>query len=514
MFRVLALVIFAQVAAMAYGVPDPFIDITTTNSIVTYDVLTTSIAGTNSVDTNAFFIVIGDMFWTNVAASAGGSFAADTDWTVLAIPLVVGSNVITVSGTNSVNVSTNDSVIFVRGAAGTGVPFVNVLSTNSYFTYDITNATVTGTNNENVVGVMLWTNTVTLESRSFTVASNWTSGVIPLSAGANIITVYGTNVYGVAVDDSVTYTRGAIGTGVPFVDIAQTNSSLTYDTDSITISGTNNLHVVGTMTLTNSLTTSSANFPATPNWTAGSISLGVGSNVITVIGTNSAGVATNDSITCYRGVVGTGIPDVEVLGTNYGVNYGITNATISGTNNAQVVGDMTWTNSLTGEIGTFSAAQSWSFTANNLAIGGNPFGIYGTNLLGFASTASLIIARSFVDSMEEFIVVDFDGVGPREKLFNNSVKTFVVQLLNHGSNINATGYTPYFYIAAMNTNRNIISGICNWRSITSCAFTVTYASNMIGSASGEWIYGCGLSNNIGVTTFNQGPMGINPDPWR
>ena len=110
-------------------------------------------------------------------------------------------------------------------------------------------------------------------------------------------------------------------------------------------------------------------------------------------------------------------------------------------------------------------------------------------------------------------VVDFDGKAPDLKLFKNSTTVIEVQLKNFGTTVNGTGYTPYFYIAASATNRNPTNAVCAFTVTTNSTFTATFTSNNLITA-GTWIYGCGLSNATGMTTFKQGFIKITPDPWR
>jgi len=75
----------------------------------------------------------------------------------------------------------------------------------------------------------------------------------------------------------------------PFVDITNTDMNVSYEVDSISISGTNNSHVTGTMTWENSLTSSNGTFPASIQWDINDIALGIGENVITVTGMDMLG---------------------------------------------------------------------------------------------------------------------------------------------------------------------------------------------------------------------------------
>ena len=90
----------------------PFIDITNANTSVGSAVSAFDVAGTNNE------WVVGTMWWTNAANAANGQFPAaggpGYGWQVSSIPLAVGDNVITVSGTNEVGQAASDSVVVYR----------------------------------------------------------------------------------------------------------------------------------------------------------------------------------------------------------------------------------------------------------------------------------------------------------------------------------------------------------------------------------------------------------------
>jgi len=84
-------------------VATPWVSITNANDTVNGEVKTYSIGGTN----NAW--VVGTMIWSNAATGDSGSFSAASPWTVAGIPLAIGANVITVSGSNVVGDTASDS---------------------------------------------------------------------------------------------------------------------------------------------------------------------------------------------------------------------------------------------------------------------------------------------------------------------------------------------------------------------------------------------------------------------
>ena len=160
------------------------------------------------------------------------------------------------------------------------------------------NVTDIGGTNANVVGTMTWTNSNTGAGGGFPAASSWIISDVALGAGPNTITVRGTNIDGLVALDTVTITR--IIPNMPFVDITTEPTIVNYDVSDYSISGSNNVNVVGSMTWSNLLTEAIGSFPAASDWVASNIPLGVGINVITISGTNNAGVVASDMVTFSR----------------------------------------------------------------------------------------------------------------------------------------------------------------------------------------------------------------------
>jgi hypothetical protein len=89
---------------------------------------------------------------------------------------------------------------------------------------------------------------------------------------------------------------------------------------SYTLSGTSS-NLVGVFTWTNALTGASGNLPAATNWSVAGVALQVGDNLITVSGTNAAGVALGVSVTISRQEAGPLAPgDVALIGMGVGSN--------------------------------------------------------------------------------------------------------------------------------------------------------------------------------------------------
>ncbi|MBU1692735.1 MAG: hypothetical protein KKC51_02105, partial [Verrucomicrobia bacterium] len=94
------------------------LDITSGNATVAFATATADIDGTNNA------AVVGALAWTNALTGGAGTHAAAASWTISGIALDVGTNVITVRGTNTYAQSSSDSVSIVRQPeAGSGAIF-------------------------------------------------------------------------------------------------------------------------------------------------------------------------------------------------------------------------------------------------------------------------------------------------------------------------------------------------------------------------------------------------------
>ena len=190
-------------------------------------------------------------------------------------------------------------------------PAITITTLPAAVTYDVTTCTIAGTANAYVVGGLQWTNALNAATGQYSILNTqYSLSNIPLAVGPNPITVIGTNAWGVPACDTVTITRGGIGTGMPFIDCDITNEPfIVYNAPTnIVFTGTNNLQVVGDMWIASSATTQTVVFAAAQSWTSLPVNIELYTNIVNVFGTNVFGVATNDVITVI------GVPEPAVVG--------------------------------------------------------------------------------------------------------------------------------------------------------------------------------------------------------
>jgi len=202
-------------------------------------------------------------------------------------------------------------------------------------------------------------------------------------------------VYGESSIDNVVITRGTAGTGNPVVEITTEPTFVTYDVTTLAVSGSNNINVVGGMTVSNPANNTVAVFDSASGWTAPTLALNVGENRIFVTGTNVYGESSIDNVVITRGTAGTGKPFVDITTENAIVTYDIDAYLIAGTNNANVIGGMSWYNSLTKEEGIFAASSSWSIADIALDFGNNIITVCGTNLYGEFTNDTVRIRKKY-----------------------------------------------------------------------------------------------------------------------
>ncbi len=181
-------------------------------------------------------------------------------------------------------------------------PNIWITDPGSVIPYD--SNVLTGCMNGNVVGAMgalvisdETTNWVPVVSSS---VYEWTLRLDPLDVGrVYTITIYGTNAVGSLTQQTITVTRGDIGTGTPVVSIT-TLVPLVVESGTVQIYGTNNLHVADDMAWSNeynhAYVSGGAFSAANGQWNLELDHLLPGRNEIHVFGTNDMGVATSDSI--------------------------------------------------------------------------------------------------------------------------------------------------------------------------------------------------------------------------
>ncbi len=300
--------------------------------------------------------------------------------------LLVGTNTITASGysygdwdpmnpTSSPPFDTfvSDTLVVIRQAA----PQLDITNANAVVAAKTSNVTVRGIAS-NLFGAIVWTNSLG-GAGSVAVATPW-SFTCPLQVGTNVITARGTNLLGDVASDVLEVVRSA----VPQLDITNANSAVAATTSNLTVGGTSS-DLSGTISWTNSLG-GRGTISATAAWSF-LCPLQIGTNVITVRGTNRVGDVATDRLEVARRAA----PRLNISNANAVVAIGTSNLTVGGTS-SDLSGMISWSNSL-GGTGLMAATASWSFICP-LQFGTNVIAASGTNQFGEAASDTREVVRS------------------------------------------------------------------------------------------------------------------------
>ncbi|MGD9875082.1 MAG: C1 family peptidase [Kiritimatiellia bacterium] len=99
----------------------------------------------------------------------------------------------------------------------------------------------------------------------------------------------------------------------------------------------------------------------------------------------------------------------------FAVGYAVSNYNVRGTCNSNTIGQLRWTNSLTGVFGTTNAAASWSLGSVVLNVGTNLITVRGTNSLGESASNSVSIIRQ-VQVAGQAPVISFSPTGNIQRI--------------------------------------------------------------------------------------------------
>ncbi len=345
----------------------------------------TAVAVTVNGTANAF--VSGLLRWTNNLTGGSGTSSASTNWSIPGIPLALGTNLITVTGTNILQQSTNASVSVYC------VPVPTLTITNpangTAVAHDVLVANLSGTAGGEIFDLLRWTNNLTGGSGSATASTSWSILNIPLGLGTNAIVVSGSNIVGRANTATVQVYR----VDAPLLSITNpaTFSAVSDLVTSTTLSGTANGVVGGLLRWTNNLTGGSGSGPASTSWSLAGIALNLGTNTITVTASNSVNRSTNATVNIYR----VPVPTLAITNPANGtaVAHDVLATNLSGTAGGEIFGLLRWTNNLTGGSGSATASTSWSILNIPLGLGTNAIIVTGSNIVGRANTATVQVYR-------------------------------------------------------------------------------------------------------------------------
>jgi putative Ig domain-containing protein/Big-like domain-containing protein len=186
----------------------PSIAITGPTSASTYSTTNSSMPLSGTASDN---VGVTQITWVNDRGGNGVASGA-TNWSASSIPLVSGTNTITVQARDAAGNLANDVLTVTRSTtppADTTAPTITISGPTSASTYSTraTSITVSGTSADNVgITNVSWTNTADGGSGTATGTTSW-SVTIPIQAGTNAITITARDAAGNLGVDTLTVTN-------------------------------------------------------------------------------------------------------------------------------------------------------------------------------------------------------------------------------------------------------------------------------------------------------------------
>ena len=239
--------------------------------------------------------------WSN-SRGGGGSASGTTSWSVPAIGLQVGSNVITVTARDAAGNIGQDSLTVTYSTPDTTPPVVTISGPTSGTSYSAASSplSISGSASDNVgVTLVSWV-TDRGASGNASGTTNWTAGVA-LQSGTNIVTVTARDAAGNKSTDvlTVTYAVTTADTVPPTIRIVGPTSESSYTTKTgvVTLGGTASDNR-GVTAVTWSNNRGGSGFSSgTTSWSVPSVPLQGGTNIITVTAQDAAGNKGTDVLT-------------------------------------------------------------------------------------------------------------------------------------------------------------------------------------------------------------------------
>ena len=351
---------------------------------------------------------VSQVTWVNDRGGSGVA-AGTTAWSIAAIPLKAGANVIAVTAQDGAGNKTTKT--FTANWNDSVAPVVAITSPSAADIYSTGNESVAiGGTASDAFGVtqVAWASD---KGGSGTASGTtaWTVPAVALKPGANVITVTARDAAGNTSTDSITVTM-ADG-AAPFVAITTPSTSPDFTTANATIAlrGTaSDASGVALVTWSNSKG-GAGTAAGTTGWSVASIALQIGVNVITVSAKDTAGHVGTDVITVTR--ADGSAPSIAITAPAANTVTSAATVNLSGTARDDFsVAEVTWTNDRGGS-GSATGTTSWSIANAALQSGANVFTVVARDAAGNRTSASVTVTR--------------DGQTPTVSIVTPAAATFV-----------------------------------------------------------------------------------------
>ena len=336
-----------------------------------------------------------------------GLFIGSATGFISGTPTTAGTYTVAASVFDGVLTSPSQNFTWTVAAApasDTTAPTVSIATPTSATTYTSTTTSIAlgGTAADNVgVSSVSWVSDRG-GSGTATGTTNWSIPVVGLQVGNNVITVTARDAAGNAGTDILTVTYTVPDTTVPVVTITGPTTGSSYSTSSstMTISGTGSDNVGVTAVTWNTDRGSSGTASGTTNWTASSVALQGGANVVTVTARDAAGNLGRATLTVTYTPPDTSAPTISILGPTSASSYNTTSSvvTLGGTSSDNMgVTAVTWASNRGGS-GFSSGTTNWSVPSVSLQGGSNVITMTAQDAAGNKGTAVLTVNYTVPDT--------------------------------------------------------------------------------------------------------------------
>lgn len=310
---------------------------------------------------------VSSVAWASDSGKSG-ICTGTTNWSVDAVPLVEGSNVITFTATDA---SGNTSTDKITVTLDTTVPQISIDDPASLTTTEAS-VSLTGTaSDDRGISSISWSNSAG-GSGTCSGTTSWSANNVPLTPGSNTITVTVKDIAGNTASDNVTLTFN--DTVAPIVTITSPTSNATYTTtdNSIRLGGTASDNAgIKNIRWANSAGGSGV-CTGTTNWGA-VIPLTLGSNVITITATDIAVTPNTAADVITVSYVDETKPTIQLTSpvsyTTFSRNCLTLNLAGTASDNI-AVSNVAWSDD-NGNSGTCNGTTSWSINGLSLQLGEN-----------------------------------------------------------------------------------------------------------------------------------------------
>jgi hypothetical protein len=365
-----------------------------------------TVAGTASDDHD-----LQQVSWSSSSGHSGTASGTE-NWSIDAIGLVEGANLITVTATDAAGNNAQDTLTVIYTMPDVSAPLVSITTPTSRETYLSANnmINIAGTaSDDRGIERITWS-TSAGKSGIANGTNNWSISGIHLVEGANAIVVSATDTAGNQATDSITVTYAAPDTQAPVVIISApsvpSGETLQTTQGSIQLSGTaQDDRAVSQVTWSTGNTGGVAQ--GATSWSIPSVSLSVGLNNITVTAEDAAGNKGSATLSVMYTIPDTVAPVVTITAPTSADAFTSGNSQISLSGTASDDRDLqqiTWTSS-TGNSGTASGTDNWSISGINLAEGVQILTITAKDGAGNRSSDKLTVTYDAADNTAPTVVI-------------------------------------------------------------------------------------------------------------